>query len=157
MNEACPPGVHRTVVRDLNPSLPPLALDEFKIQQVFIDLFTNALQAMGADGVLTLRTFRTTQAQAESAGRRRTDRFTPHESVAVVQIDDTGPGILAEHLGKVFDPFFTTKPTGLGTGLGLSVSRQIVQMHGGSIEIGNRDEGGARVTVTFKLDNGATV
>ena len=118
MNEACPPGVHdRTVVRDLNPSLPPLALDEFKIQQV----------------------------------------FTPHESVAVVQIDDTGPGILAEHLGKVFDPFFTTKPTGLGTGLGLSVSRQIVQMHGGSIEIGNRDEGGARVTVTFKLDNGATV
>jgi len=70
LNEACPPGVHdRTVVRDLNPSLPPLALDEFKIQQV----------------------------------------FTPHESVAVVQIDDTGPGILAEHLGKVFDPFFTTK------------------------------------------------
>jgi signal transduction histidine kinase len=70
----------------------------------------------------------------------------------IIRVDDSGPGIPQELLGKIFDPFFTTKPTGRGTGLGLSVSQQIVEMHGGAIEIGNRDEGGARVTITLKVD-----
>jgi two-component system sensor histidine kinase HupT/HoxJ len=74
--------------------------------------------------------------------------------VAIIRIEDSGPGIPREHLEKVFDPFFTTKPTGSGTGLGLSVSRQIVEMHRGTIEVGNRDAGGARVTIILKLDTG---
>ena len=139
------------VVRDLDVSLPWLELDEFKIQQVFIDLFTNALQAIGEGGELTIRTFPTTAARSKHVGRRKTDRHKPGESAAVVQIEDTGPGIPVALLEKVFDPFFTTKPTGFGTGLGLSVSRQIVEMHGGTITVGNRDVGGARVTMTFTL------
>lgn len=140
-----------TIAKELAPSLPPLDLDEFKIEQVFINLFTNALHAMGDEGVLTIRTLRTTWAHPKQAQRRDIEPFKPRERVVVVQVDDTGPGIPAEYLDKVFDPFFTTKPTGVGTGLGLSVARQIVEMHGATIDIENRDPGGARLTLTFGL------
>jgi signal transduction histidine kinase len=72
--------------------------------------------------------------------------------VVIIRIEDSGPGIPEENLKKVFDPFFSTKPTGRGTGLGLSVSQQIVEMHGGTIDVGNRESGGARVTITLKVD-----
>ena len=135
-----------TVVKDLDRSLPSVKLDQFKIQQVFIDLFTNALHAMGEQGTLTLRTLlgpveRPSDGSNTPAGGRR----------VVVEIDDTGSGVPETVLAKVFDPFFTTKPTGVGTGLGLSVSRQIVEMHGGTIGLANRAGGGARVTLTFGL------
>jgi two-component system sensor histidine kinase HupT/HoxJ len=71
--------------------------------------------------------------------------------VAVIRVDDSGPGIPEYYLERVFDPFFTTKPVGRGTGLGLSVSHQIVELHGGTIEVSNREEGGARVTIILKL------
>lgn len=144
------------VVKELDPALPELSLDEFKIQQVFVNLFTNALHAMEHDGEITVRASIETLARGRHVGHRDTDRFRPDEQAVVVRIEDTGPGIPAPHLEKLFDPFFTTKPTGKGTGLGLSVSRQIVEMHGGAVEIGNRDGGGARVTLIFKLGhNGA--
>ena len=120
------------IVREFSPALPRLELDESKMEQVFIDLFMNALQAMDQDGTLTLRTASTA-------------------SAVIVKVEDTGPGIPPEHLGKVFDPFFTTKPIGLGTGLGLAVSRHLIDMHGGKIEIGNRDGGGAQVTITLPI------
>jgi signal transduction histidine kinase len=144
---------HVTVLKDLDRSLPLLLLDEFKIQQVLVNLFTNAQHAMGqGGGEITVRTSLDTAVRGKYVGHRMTDRHVPGERIAIVQIDDSGPGIPKKHLGKVFDPFFTTKPTGAGTGLGLSVSRQIVEMHGGTIELGNRGAGGARVTMTFKLE-----
>ena len=140
----------------LDPALPEISLDEFKIQQVFVNLLTNALHAMEHDGEITVRASIEPLARGRHVGHRDTDRFRPDERAVVVRIEDTGPGIPATHLEKLFDPFFTTKPTGKGTGLGLSVSRQIVEMHGGAVEIGNRDGGGARVTLIFKLGhNGA--
>jgi signal transduction histidine kinase len=139
------------VIRDFTDALPWLELDEFKIEQVFIDLFTNALQAMGDEGVLTLRTRRITLGR-QRTGQGGADQFRPGEAIALVEIEDTGPGIPAHYLGKVFDPFFTTKPVGAGTGLGLSVARQIVEMHGGTIDIANNDAKGARVTMKFKLE-----
>jgi signal transduction histidine kinase len=140
-----------TVVRDLKASLPLVRLDEFKIQQVFIDLFTNALQSMGQAGTLTLRTLLTSPPRSRDVRYRGPEGFRPGQRVVVVQVDDTGSGVRPEHLGRVFDPFFTTKASGIGTGLGLSVSRQIVELHGGAIAIANRDAGGARVTMTFPL------
>jgi two-component system NtrC family sensor kinase len=142
---------HIAVLRSLADSLPAVSLDEFKIQQVFVNLITNALHAMGDEGEICLRTGIETMTRGSGIGYRASDRFVPGERVVVVHIEDSGPGIPNEHLGRVFDPFFTTKPTGLGTGLGLSVSRQIVEMHGGTIDIGNRETGGARVTMKFKL------
>ena len=142
---------HVRVVKDLAASLPPVKLDEFKIQQVFVNLITNALHAMGDEGEICLKTCVETMTRGNGIGYRATDHFAPGERVVVAHIEDSGPGIPDDHLQRVFDPFFTTKPTGVGTGLGLSVSRQIVEMHGGTIDIGNRETGGARVTTIFKL------
>lgn len=87
---------------------------EFKLQQVFLNLFLNARDAMPKGGWLSVST-------------RSSD------SEAVVEVADTGVGIPPEHLARIYDPFFTTKPEGRGTGLGLSVTYGIVQEHGGSL------------------------
>ena len=139
------------IIKDLDHSLPMLQLDQFKIQQVFVNVLTNALHAIEHDGEVQLRTSLETRTSGRRVGYRHGDLFTPGERVAMVQIDDSGPGIPDAHLGKIFDPFFTTKPTGIGTGLGLSVCQQIVEMHSGTIEIENRSEGGASVTIFFKI------
>ena len=65
----------------------------------------------------------------------------------------TGGGIPADKLEKVFDPFFTTKPAGQGTGLGLSLCKTIAELHGGSIDIRNRAEGGAEVVIMLEAVN----
>ena len=140
------------VVKDQYESLPVLQLDEFKIQQVFVNLFTNAIHVIESDGEIRFTTSLVTLTRGTYVGYRKGYRFVPGERVAIIRIEDSGPRIPKEHLRNVFDPFFSTKPTGRGTGLGLSVSRQILEMHGGTIDVGNRDTGGARVTLTLKID-----
>jgi signal transduction histidine kinase len=139
------------VVKEFDDALPRLRLDDFKIQQVFVNVLTNAVHAIGADGQILVRATVETMTLGRNTGHRKTDKYVPGQRVAVVTIDDSGPGIPEAHLDKIFDPFFTTKPTGVGTGLGLSVSRRIVEMHGGELVIGNRDGGGARVRIVFTL------
>jgi signal transduction histidine kinase len=87
---------------------------EYKLQQVFLNLFLNARDAMPKGGWLTIRL-------AASAGD------------ALIEVSDTGVGIPSEHIARIYDPFFTTKADGRGTGLGLSVTYGIVQEHGGSL------------------------
>lgn len=136
---------HVTVEKDLQPQLPPVALDGNKIKQVFINLFMNAIQAMGSNGgTLTVRTRRLLP--TEPAG----DSPAGDEALTV-EVEDTGTGIPEDKLDKLFDPFFTTKAVGSGTGLGLSVSRKIVELHGATIKIGNRKTRGATARITFKL------
>jgi signal transduction histidine kinase len=113
---------------DLEPGLPPVHGNTGKLQQVFLNLFLNARDAMAAGGTLEIRTW------SETAGVR-------------VEVADTGHGIAPEHLHRVYDPFFTTKAARKGTGLGLSVTYGIIQEHGGSIEVANRRAGGARFRI----------
>jgi len=142
------------LVKDLAPNMPPAWLDKHKIKQVFVNVLTNAIHALPQGGTLTVRTYAKQLQSGEidrDAGSRLAHRFHAGEMVAVTEISDTGSGISEETLAKVYDPFFTTKPTGKGTGLGLTVTRKIVELHGGSIDIRNRPERGVIVTILFKL------
>ena len=123
------------------------------IEQVLINLLTNAIQAMPRGGTLTITTaMAAADASAFDAGNRGGAQFRQGERVITVEIADTGAGIASEHLGKLFEPFFSTKPTGQGMGLGLTVAKKIVDMHRGRIEIRNREPHGASVTLTFKTE-----
>jgi signal transduction histidine kinase len=143
-----------TLVRELASGLPPVWLDRNKIKQVFVNLLTNAIHATAPGGTLTVRTT-SRQLLAEevdhNAGLRRAERFRAGETVVIAEVADTGAGIAEEKLAQIFDPFFTTKPTGKGTGLGLTVTKKIVELHGGSLSIRNRKEGGVLVTLMFKV------
>jgi PAS domain S-box-containing protein len=118
-----------TVSSDLAAATPSVTGNAGKLQQVFLNLFLNARDAMPGGGVLEVRT-------SLVDGR-----------VEIV-VTDSGVGISREHIKKIYDPFFTTKTAGKGTGLGLSVSYGIVQEHGGSISVDSQLGRGT----TFKLD-----
>jgi signal transduction histidine kinase len=100
------------VRRDLTEAPMVVRGTEYKLQQVFLNLFLNARDAMPNGGWLSV----TTRTKGQEA---------------VVEVADTGVGIPSEHLARIYDPFFTTKGEGRGTGLGLSVTYGIVQEHGG--------------------------
>ncbi len=141
------------VVRHFAPELPEPRVDAAKIEQLFINILTNALHAMPDGGTLTIATRVATidpASVAFDAGSRGGARIREGERVIVVEIADTGTGIAAENLDKVFEPFFSTKPTGQGMGLGLTVAKKIVEVHRGRIEVRNREGGGTSVTLTFK-------
>jgi len=147
---------HVTLETRLDGTISPVATDFNKIQQVFINLFMNAVQAMEGGGSLSVTT---TQ---KDLSRDDCDRFLPGihrfsagDSVVLVEIADTGPGIPENKLDKLFDPFFTTKPIGKGTGLGLSISRKIIELHDAMIDIRNREEGGVVVKLLFKPNQGS--
>ncbi|MBI4342722.1 MAG: MASE1 domain-containing protein [Candidatus Omnitrophica bacterium] len=146
---------HVVVVKEWAASLPRLRLDRSKMEQVFINLFMNAVHAMPEGGTLTIRTsVKRLRTPGSKRGRRQDDLFRLGGTVVVMMVEDTGVGIPPEKLPKIFDPFFTTKPTGKGTGLGLTVSRKIVELHGGTIDIHNRPEGGVRATLMFSAERG---
>ena len=142
---------HVQVVKALAPDLPLCQLDRSKMAEVFINLIENAIHAMPQGGVLTMRTYLTAIAGlGPNRGDGKADRFQVGDPVLVAEVVDSGTGIPADKLDKIFDPFFTTKPSGQGTGLGLSVTRTIVDLHGGMIELFNNAEGGATARITLK-------
>jgi signal transduction histidine kinase len=119
---------------ELEATLPPVYVDPKQIQQVFLNLILNALQAMQNDGVLTVRT-----ALVEKEGKKW----------ARVSIADTGPGIPAQILSKIFTPFFTTKAQ--GTGLGLAICHKLVTQHGGELSVVSEDDRGTEFTVDLPV------
>ncbi|MHC1745015.1 MAG: ATP-binding protein [Syntrophobacteraceae bacterium] len=121
----------------LDESLPQMIMDFNQISQVVMNLLINAIEAMPDGGKLTVTTYQ----QDDPAS-------------LIVQVSDTGAGILAEDKERVFDPFFTRKPE--GTGLGLSISRQIMEKHGAFIELETRSAAGATFRLVFPR-NGETV
>ncbi|MGC8793160.1 MAG: sensor histidine kinase [Bryobacteraceae bacterium] len=122
-----------TVVKDLDPNLPRVMGDRGQLQQVFMNLLLNAVQAMEEKGTITL-----------------TSRATPGGFVEV-SVTDTGCGIPPDKLGRIFDPFFTTKPSGKGVGLGLSIAYGIVTKHGGDIRVQSEVGKGSTFTVSLPV------
>jgi len=142
-----------TVVKQLGGDLPLLTLDRNKIEQVFVNIFLNAIHAMPQGGALTVKTYAKQLTEvSHDVGFREADRFRVGETVAVAEVEDTGTGIPESQLAKIFDPFFTTNPTGKGSGLGLAVTNKIIELHGGTIDIRNRKEGGVGVTIMFRVE-----
>jgi signal transduction histidine kinase len=115
---------------ELDPALPPLAVNEGQVRQVFIALASNALEAMERRGRLTVRS-------------------RLHRGEVEVEFEDEGPGVPDEILPRIFDPFFTTKPPGQGTGLGLAIAQGIVTDHGGRIEVTSRPGKGSLFRVVL--------
>ena len=140
------------VVRKLSPDLPRVLLDRSKMEQVFLNLFLNALQAMSLGGVLTVTTRQRGFGEDLKLSGPAFARFKPGELVVIAEVQDTGKGIPEDHLPKLFSPFFTTKPTGVGTGLGLSIVRKIMDLHGGAIDIRNAPLGGVMVTLMLRTE-----
>ncbi len=144
-----------TVIRDYAPSLPPCRIDAQKVEEVFSSVIANAIQEMPDGGELHV----TISAKTLSpdgvnfdAGDRSGFRFRAGDTAVIVKVRDTGGGIRPENLRKVFEPFFSTKPTGqgAGTGLGLTLARKLMELHGGWIALANAEEGGAEATISFK-------
>jgi signal transduction histidine kinase len=125
-------GIH--VEQDIPPDLPPIYGERKSLQQVFLNLFINAVQAMLDGGTLHI------SAHPSADGQWM-----------VIDVADTGVGIDPKNLTRIFDPFYTTKQVGRGTGLGLSVTYGIVEKHGGHIEVKSRVGAGAAFTVTLPL------
>ncbi len=122
------------VVRKSYDAVPEVLANPTELQQVFLNLIVNAVQAMNSDGILTLSC-------------RQED-----EDVAVT-VQDTGRGIEKENLDKVFNPFFTTKEAGAGTGLGLSIAHHIVTKYGGRILLDSEEGRGTTFTVILPAAN----
>ncbi len=105
--------------------------DEYELHQAFVNLLLNALEAMGTGGTLTASTALRPDNQIE------------------IKIGDTGPGISPQHMEHLFEPFFTTKTS--GTGLGLAVTRRIIQEHGGSISVSSQPGQGSTFSIVLPL------
>ena len=135
-------------------SLPKVRIDSAKFEQVLVNLFINAIHATSRRDRPKLEIVaysETLRNVPRDEGARTADHLRSGDEVVVLEVKDNGCGISEENLQKVFDPFFTTKATGVGTGLGLSVVRKIVELHGGSIQIRNRLLGGVAVRVILKV------
>jgi len=120
------------IALDLEPSVSTINADVDQLQQVFLNLFLNARDAMPNGGRLSI--------ESKEAGRE-----------CVVIVGDTGSGIDQKTINQIFDPFFTTKPTGKGTGLGLAVCYGIVTEHGGTIEVAKGETEGTRFVVRLPV------
>ena len=120
------------VIKNYTEQLPPVLGSITRLQQVFLNLFMNARDAMPSGGMLEVRT-------------------GAHNGSVAVEVTDTGSGIPPENLHRIFDPFFTTKATGRGTGLGLSVSYGIIKEHAGKVDVRSTPGKGTSFRLEFPV------
>ncbi|GAV23025.1 two-component system sensor histidine kinase NtrB [Carboxydothermus pertinax] len=122
-----------SIIKNLNYGLPLILGDDERLFFVLTNLLTNACEAIGKDGLITLETF-----------------FDEKEGKVGLRISDNGPGVPEELQSKIFEPFFTTKTE--GTGLGLAICYRTVEEHNGSIKVYNNASGGATFEITLPLN-----
>jgi nitrogen fixation/metabolism regulation signal transduction histidine kinase len=128
------------ILLELDEELGEIEVDPGRVRQILHNLLGNALEALDhwPEGRVVIRT------EATSVGATR---------MARISVLDNGPGFASDALEQVFDPYVTTKPK--GTGLGLAIVKKLVEEHGGRVEAGNRDDGGACLTVLLPMDDDA--
>ena len=130
---------HLEFVEELKENLPCVTGDPHQFQQIFLNIATNAIQAMREKGgTLTVKT-------------------EQDNDIIKITFKDTGPGIKPEDIPRVFDPFFTTKKVGEGTGLGLSVSYGMVKQNKGKIYVHSKEGEGATFTIEFPVEHGSVI
>lgn len=140
----------------LAPDLAEVMVDRVRIEQIFVNLLMNAIQAMASQGsgeIYVTTSARKLESMERDAGSRTADHLRGGDDVVVAQIRDTGPGVSLASLQQIFDPFFTTKPTGEGTGLGLSVVKKIVELHRGLVKVENNPDRGVTVTLILRAQS----
>jgi two-component system NtrC family sensor kinase len=125
------------VIKKYAPDLPILIMDSSQIKQVFVNLFMNALEAMQEGGILGIRT---------ELVKNETD-----QAYVKIVVSDTGEGIPEDRIRRIFDPFFTTKKTERNTGLGLSITKGIIDKHYGTIDIESEPGRGTRVMIELPV------
>ncbi len=121
------------VIRDFDPLLPDLTIDSDLFRQVIANIVLNAQQAL----------------MAHTQPRKLTVRTRTRADHVLMEIEDNGPGVAAELASRIFDPFFTTKPAGVGTGIGLAICKDVVQAHGGKLELVNPGQPGTSFRITM--------
>lgn len=156
---------------EVAPDTPAIRARPQHLEQVLLNLVMNALKAVegGPEGRIRVHAERATGRRPAFPARRAEDppgldyrhrrrvpallegapAVEPDAPWALIRVEDNGPGIPDEHLSRIFDPFFTTRDPGRGTGMGLALTARIVQELGGTIDAGNRDDGGARFLLRF--------
>ncbi|MBE9541154.1 MAG: PAS domain S-box protein [Proteobacteria bacterium] len=133
--------VHQIEVEfDFDPHLPYIMADHNRLEQVFINLVTNAMYAMDDKGL---------RLGDKKWKRSLKIKSFPADNQVVVTVSDTGKGIPTEIMDKIFEPFFTTREVGQGTGLGMSISYRIISDYGGTIEIESEVDKGTTFTLKF--------
>ncbi len=126
---------HIRLEKHLSRQVPNLLIDANQIEQVFVNLFLNAMEAMEEEGTVTVRSC-----------------ISPNQQEINIEVSDTGCGIPPKHMDKIFEPFFSTKPK--GTGLGLAVTYGIVRKHGGHIHASNQPKQGTQFVLDFPIPSG---
>ncbi len=132
-----PEGKRARIVREFDPAMPEIEVDQEQIKQVFLNLALNALQAKPDGVTLTVRTYAEVPPGVPDVRHRA--RFV------MATVSDDGPGISSDRIAKIFQPFYTTKDS--GTGLGLSMTRKILELHDGWITAASGDGKGATFSV----------
>jgi signal transduction histidine kinase len=122
----------KKMIKELDEQLPEIFGDPQQLQQVFLNLLLNAADAIADGGEITVKT-----------------RWNEKGRIVAIELHDTGKGIPPDIMEKIFQPFFTTKRK--GTGLGLAVSKRIVEEHGGNIAVANAISGGVTVTIMLPV------
>lgn len=141
------------VTKNFDAQLPDVNVDSNRIEQVLVNLILNAAYAMPEGGALTLKTSRAVFDEAARSLHDYKGKDIPAgTSVVMIEVEDAGSGIPLEIMDKIFDPFFTTRRSKGGVGLGLSVSRNIVELHEGTMWVENRTEGGARAGIVLRAE-----
>ena len=133
------------------PNLPLVIIDDNQIVQVLVNLILNSMNAMPDGGKITLKIYtRKITKLRPHVGRRAADYFKPGQTALICEIADTGRGIDEEDATKIFDPFYTSRSPG-GTGLGLTITKSILEAHKGILDIESRKDKGTKATIILPI------